>query len=270
MSACRGDDQALAARSCRRAKSRKRPRADQHGASCAAPRQPADKGATPLLTTPHPAGRGAPPAQLFYSFFKTLIGKDVVVELKNGTAQRKRLACARDPRRPLPSSQRSHTARRCPAPRADLAIRGTLHSVDQYLNIKLLDVTVVEPDKFPHMVRERRGRRPPTGVSARETRLASGCRLAHSSRSSGATRHSHGLTPPLSRAPATPRAAIGEALLCPRLGHQIRAAAQGGCRRRAAAGRDSEGVAAAKISQVSGEWPIGHDPARTVCSPINV
>jgi U6 snRNA-associated Sm-like protein LSm2 len=38
---------------------------------------------------------------LFYSFFKSLVGKDVVVELKN-----------------------------------DLCICGTLHSVDQYLNIK--------------------------------------------------------------------------------------------------------------------------------------
>jgi U6 snRNA-associated Sm-like protein LSm2 len=38
---------------------------------------------------------------LFYSFFKSLVGKDVVVELKN-----------------------------------DLSICGTLHSVDQYLNIK--------------------------------------------------------------------------------------------------------------------------------------
>ncbi|KAJ1631819.1 hypothetical protein T492DRAFT_905612 [Pavlovales sp. CCMP2436] len=53
---------------------------------------------------------------LFYSFFKTLIGQEVVVELKN-----------------------------------DLAIRGTLHSVDQYLNVKLLNVSIVEPDKFPHM-----------------------------------------------------------------------------------------------------------------------
>jgi small nuclear ribonucleoprotein (snRNP)-like protein len=34
-----------------------------------------------------------------------------------------------------------------------LAIRGTLHSVDQYLNIKLLNVEVVQPEKFPHMVR---------------------------------------------------------------------------------------------------------------------
>lgn len=40
---------------------------------------------------------------LFYSFFKSLVGKDVVVELKN-----------------------------------DLSICGTLHSVDQYLNIKVV------------------------------------------------------------------------------------------------------------------------------------
>ena len=42
---------------------------------------------------------------LFYSFFKTLVGKEVVVELKN-----------------------------------DLEIKGTLHSVDQYLNVKLENV----------------------------------------------------------------------------------------------------------------------------------
>ena len=53
---------------------------------------------------------------LFYSFFKSLVGKDVVVELKN-----------------------------------DLSICGTLHSVDQYLNIKLTDITVTDPDKHPHM-----------------------------------------------------------------------------------------------------------------------
>ncbi|XP_077289084.1 U6 snRNA-associated Sm-like protein LSm2 [Arctopsyche grandis] len=44
---------------------------------------------------------------LFFSFFKSLVGKDVVVELKN-----------------------------------ELSICGTLHSVDQYLNIKLTDITV--------------------------------------------------------------------------------------------------------------------------------
>ncbi|CAG7835113.1 unnamed protein product [Allacma fusca] len=54
---------------------------------------------------------------LFYSFFKSLIGKEVVVELKN-----------------------------------DLAICGTLHSVDQYLNVKLTDINVTDPDKYPHML----------------------------------------------------------------------------------------------------------------------
>ncbi|XP_043938082.1 U6 snRNA-associated Sm-like protein LSm2 [Protopterus annectens] len=54
---------------------------------------------------------------LFYSFFKSLVGKDVVVELKN-----------------------------------DLSICGTLHSVDQYLNIKLSDISVTDPEKYPHMV----------------------------------------------------------------------------------------------------------------------
>ena len=46
---------------------------------------------------------------LFYSFFKSLVGKDVVLELKN-----------------------------------DLSIAGTLHSVDQYLNFKLTDITVLD------------------------------------------------------------------------------------------------------------------------------
>ncbi|RXG62276.1 U6 snRNA-associated Sm-like protein LSm2, partial [Armadillidium vulgare] len=55
--------------------------------------------------------------KLFYSFFKSLIGKDVVVELKN-----------------------------------DLSICGTLHSVDQYLNIKLTDINVTDTEKYPHML----------------------------------------------------------------------------------------------------------------------
>ncbi|RHX96657.1 hypothetical protein DYB37_011079, partial [Aphanomyces astaci] len=54
---------------------------------------------------------------LFYSFFKTLLGKEVAVELKN-----------------------------------DVALVGTLHSVDQYLNIKLTDVSVVEEFKYPQLM----------------------------------------------------------------------------------------------------------------------
>ncbi|KAG6532370.1 hypothetical protein ZIOFF_006210 [Zingiber officinale] len=53
---------------------------------------------------------------LFFSYFKELVGKEVMVELKN-----------------------------------DLTIRGTLHSVDQYLNIKLENIKVVDEDKYPHM-----------------------------------------------------------------------------------------------------------------------
>lgn len=34
----------------------------------------------------------------------------------------------------------------------DLAITGTLHSVDQFLNIKLTNTRVVNEAKFPHMV----------------------------------------------------------------------------------------------------------------------
>lgn len=54
---------------------------------------------------------------LFFSFFKTLVNYEVTVELKN-----------------------------------DISIRGTLKSVDQYLNIKLDDITVVDELKYPHLV----------------------------------------------------------------------------------------------------------------------
>eukprot|EP00891_Asterochloris_glomerata_P007685 jgi/Astpho2/7685/e_gw1.00115.153.1_t len=53
---------------------------------------------------------------LFYSYFKTLVGKEVTIELKN-----------------------------------DLQISGTLHSVDQYLNIKLHNTKVLEDQKYPHL-----------------------------------------------------------------------------------------------------------------------
>jgi small nuclear ribonucleoprotein (snRNP)-like protein len=34
----------------------------------------------------------------------------------------------------------------------NFSICGTLHSVDQYLNIKLTDISITDPDKYPHMV----------------------------------------------------------------------------------------------------------------------
>lgn len=60
----------------------------------------------------------SPLGQLFFSYFKTLVGKEVVLELKN-----------------------------------DLAIRGKLHSVDQFLNVKLDVIKVVDEERFPHLVR---------------------------------------------------------------------------------------------------------------------
>lgn len=53
---------------------------------------------------------------LFYSFFKTLVGSEVSVELKN-----------------------------------DLIIKGTLHSVDQFLNIRLTDVRTDDVKQHPYI-----------------------------------------------------------------------------------------------------------------------
>ncbi|KAL8714440.1 MAG: hypothetical protein Q9220_001773 [cf. Caloplaca sp. 1 TL-2023] len=53
---------------------------------------------------------------LFFSFFKTLVDHEVTVELKN-----------------------------------DISIKGTLKSVDQFLNIKLDDIQVIEEFKYPHL-----------------------------------------------------------------------------------------------------------------------
>lgn len=38
----------------------------------------------------------------------------------------------------------------------DVALMGVLDSVDQYLNIKLMNVSVVEGDKYPQLVRSAR------------------------------------------------------------------------------------------------------------------
>lgn len=53
---------------------------------------------------------------LFFSFFKTLVDQEVRVELKN-----------------------------------DIEIKGTLKTVDQYLNLKLDNVVCLNGDRYPHM-----------------------------------------------------------------------------------------------------------------------
>lgn len=54
---------------------------------------------------------------LFFSFFKTLEGQEITVELKNG-----------------------------------LMIKGTLHSVDQFMNCKLTKIEVVDAAQHPHLL----------------------------------------------------------------------------------------------------------------------
>lgn len=54
---------------------------------------------------------------LFYSFFKTLTGNEVTVELKN-----------------------------------DVSITGRVHSIDQYLNIKLEGISVANAELYPHLL----------------------------------------------------------------------------------------------------------------------
>ncbi|KAL3107132.1 hypothetical protein niasHT_019528 [Heterodera trifolii] len=54
---------------------------------------------------------------MLFSFFKSMVGREVIVELKN-----------------------------------DLSICGTLHSVDQYLNMKINDISVTDVDRHPHMI----------------------------------------------------------------------------------------------------------------------
>ncbi|ODQ82647.1 hypothetical protein BABINDRAFT_56471 [Babjeviella inositovora NRRL Y-12698] len=54
---------------------------------------------------------------LFFSFFKTLVDQEVTVELKN-----------------------------------DISITGTLKSVDQFLNLKLDNITCNNDTKYPHLI----------------------------------------------------------------------------------------------------------------------
>ncbi|KAH3676142.1 hypothetical protein WICMUC_002164 [Wickerhamomyces mucosus] len=53
---------------------------------------------------------------LFLSFFKTLVDREITVELKNG-----------------------------------VEIRGVLKTADQYFNLKLDNVTCINESKFPHL-----------------------------------------------------------------------------------------------------------------------
>jgi U6 snRNA-associated Sm-like protein LSm2 len=80
---------------------------------------------------------------LFYSFFKTLVGKEVTVELKN-----------------------------------DLAITGTLHSVDQFLNVKLSNTRVADLGT-------------PAGAAAAAAGAAAAAQATDEATAAAAGRHPH-------------------------------------------------------------------------------
>jgi len=100
---------------------------------------------------------------LFYSYFKTLVGKEVSGVTSAGGEERRDAAAAAACCGPLQHHYRtvSPTLLLPPHPtqtqvtvelKNDLAITGVLHSVDQYLNIKLTSTRVVDEAKYPHMM----------------------------------------------------------------------------------------------------------------------
>jgi U6 snRNA-associated Sm-like protein LSm2 len=89
------------------------------------------------------------PIQFFNSFFKTLIGKEIAVELKNDVALTGEWWSHR--KSPRTSWSPALTVPPLPPPLPSSAFPGKLHSVDQYLNIKLTDVQVVDGDRYPQL-----------------------------------------------------------------------------------------------------------------------
>nr|KAG5690907.1 hypothetical protein BaRGS_003398 [Batillaria attramentaria] len=91
---------------------------------------------------------------LFYSFFKSLVGKDVVVELKNDLRQVFGLHDVTGPTKTCPGLPEA--ARDLPGAARALpgALSGALSEGYEtgFLNIKLTDISVTDPDKYPHML----------------------------------------------------------------------------------------------------------------------
>uniref|UniRef100_A0A4X2K0W5 LSM2 homolog, U6 small nuclear RNA and mRNA degradation associated n=1 Tax=Vombatus ursinus TaxID=29139 RepID=A0A4X2K0W5_VOMUR len=100
---------------------------------------------------------------LFYSFFKSLVGKDVVVELKNDLSICGTLHSVDQVRRKGPyirflegnmnmrdGREELEGEARYLGP--DFSVNGVSLSLIQYLNIKLTDISVTDPEKYPHML----------------------------------------------------------------------------------------------------------------------
>ena len=85
---------------------------------------------------------------IFYSFFKTLEGKVVVAELKNGVALKGMFFCR--------ERRKKRTRRRAIETTIfrfkNVHKTGTLQSVDQFLNIKLHNIDVVDKKRYPQLL----------------------------------------------------------------------------------------------------------------------
>jgi U6 snRNA-associated Sm-like protein LSm2 len=85
---------------------------------------------------------------IFYSFFKTLEGKVVVAELKNGVALKGTFFSSFF----TSLTRRDEKRRRREILNTFVNITGTLQSVDQFLNIKLHDIDVVDKKRYPQLI----------------------------------------------------------------------------------------------------------------------
>lgn len=90
---------------------------------------------------------------LFYSFFKTLVGKEVcdcididytifvIISTYGGVTGK------------WPTNETQHFSQQVTIElKNDLCVTGILHSVDQYLNVKLNNIKVQNSEKYPHML----------------------------------------------------------------------------------------------------------------------
>ena len=110
----------------------------------------------------------------------------------------------------------------------DVALTGTLHSVDQYLNIKLNDVNVVDAEKYPQLVRQKfqGNSADPSCLTARCLRAAPYCARRPPAARPPALPHVHSPSLRCCRPrprPLPPPTAFDQELLYPRVGGPLRA-----------------------------------------------
>ena len=87
---------------------------------------------------------------LFYSYFKTLVGKEVLS--KSSAVETSARASSSSIEAAMGNRLTGTCLQVTVELKNDLCITGVLHSVDQYLNVKLENIKLVNETKYPHMV----------------------------------------------------------------------------------------------------------------------